>query len=345
MLYFIGLGLGGVESITLEGLKALKSCKTVYLERYTNPSAPSAEELAEFLGREVREVSREFVEDGRRIIREAREADVALACSGDPMVATTHQELRVRAVKEGVQTKIIHSTSIVGCIAGELGLHQYKFGKTVTVTASPQAALTVLDTIHQNLLRGLHTLLLLEWQKNRTLTPNEALKMLIDADEEARLGVINPNLLVAVAARLCQRNQLIKVGQLKDLLHLDYGEPPYSIVIPADLHFTEAEALETLFKTDCSKTDNTQYAKSKANVLVPRYVEKTRAALKKVRGMLAAKETKLNTADLLENVDCYSSDALRFLNEGKTELAILSIGYAEGLLDALRLLGLVEVPW
>jgi len=345
MLYFIGLGLSGVESITLEGLKALKSCKTVYLERYTNPSAPSAEELAEFLGREVREVSREFVEDGRRILREAKEADVALACSGDPMVATTHQELRVRAVKEGVQTKIIHSTSIVGCIAGELGLHQYKFGKTVTVTASPPALNTVLDTIHWNLLRRLHTLLLLEWHPNRTLTPNEALKMLIDADEEARLGILNQNLLVAVAARLFQRNQLIKVGQLKDLLHLDYGEPPYSIVIPADLHFTEAEALETLFKTECSKTDNTQYAKTKANVLVPRYVEKTRAALKKVREMLATKETRLNTTDLLENVDCYSSDALRFLNEGKTELAILSIGYAEGLLDAIRFLGLVEVPW
>jgi diphthine synthase len=169
--------------------------------------------------------------------------------------------------------------------------------------------------------------------------------MLIDADEEARLGILNQNLLVAVAARLCQRNQLIKVGQLKDLLHLDYGEPPYSIVIPADLHFTEAEALETLFKTEYSKTDNTQYAKTKANVLVPRYVEKTRAALKKVREMLATKETRLNTTDLLENVDCYSSDALRFLNEGKTELAILSIGYAEGLLDALRFLGLVEVPW
>ena len=345
MLYFVGLGLSGVESITLEALKALKSCKKVYLEHYTNPSTPSAKELAEFLGRDVVEVSREFVEDGRRILREAKEVDVALACSGDPMVATTHQELRVRAVKEGVDTKIIHGTSIVGCIAGEVGLHQYKFGKIVTVTASTPTLSTVLDTVYWNLLRGLHTLLLLEWQPNRTLTPNEALKMLINADEEVRLGVFNPNLFTIIVARLCQRNQLIKVGLLKDLLHLDYGEPPYSIVIPADLHFTEAEALETLFKIECSNINNTQYAKSKANVLVPKYVEKTRAALKKVREMLATKELKLNTSDLLENIDCYSSDALRFLNEGKTELAILSIGYAEGLLDSLRFLGLVEVPW
>jgi len=30
------------------------------------------------------------------------------------------------------------------------------------------------------------------------------------------------------------------------------------------------------------------------------------------------------------------SDSVRFLNQGRAELAILSIGYAEGLLDALR---------
>jgi len=346
MLYFVGFGLSGVESITLEGLKALKGCKTVYLERYTNPSTPSAEELAEFLGREVVEVSREFVEDGRRILREAKEADVALACSGDPMVATTHQELRVRAVKDGIDTRIIHGTSIVGCISGELGLHQYKFGKTVTVTSSTPALNTVLETVYWNLLRGLHTLLLLEWSPNYTLTPNEALSKLIDEDEQMKIGILNQNLLTIVAARLCQRNQFIKAGPLKELLGLDYGEPPYSIVIPADLHFTEAEALEVLFKcSGCSAFNNTLYAKSKANILVPRYVEKTRKALVKVKEMLDARRLQLNTLDLLENVDCYSNDALRFLNEGKHELAILSIGYAEGLLDSLRFLGVVEVPW
>lgn len=330
----------------MEGLRVLKSCKVVYLERYTNPSAPSAKELAELLGRDVLEASREFVEEGRWIVREAKVSDVALACSGDPMVATTHQELRVRAVKEGVDTLIIHGTSIVGCIAGELGLHQYKFGKMVTITASTPALNSVLDTVYWNLLRGLHTLLLIEWLPNRTLTPNEALRMLMDADGEVKLGVFNPDLFAAVAARLCQRNQLIRVGLLKDLLHLDYGEPPHSIVIPADLHFTEAEALETLFKSvECSRANNTQYAKSRANVLVPKYVEKTRVALKKVREMLGTKGLQPNILDLLENVDCYSSDALRFLNEGKPELAILSIGYAEGLLDSLRFLGLVEVPW
>ena len=35
----------------------------------------------------------------------------------------------------------------------------------------------------------------------------------------------------------------------------------------------------------------------------------------------------------------------RFYNEGKDELAILSIGYAEGLLDALRMIGELKIEW
>jgi len=49
--------------------------------------------------------------------------------------------------------------------------------------------------------------------------------------------------------------------------------------------------------------------------------------------------------DLLENVECYLSDSERFLNQGKEELAILSIGYAEGLLDSLRYTHGIELNW
>jgi diphthine synthase len=40
--------------------------------------------------------------------------------------------------------------------------------------------------------------------------------------------------------------------------------------------------------------------------------------------------------EVLDNAECYVADAERFLNQGKPELAVLSIGYAEGLVDALR---------
>ncbi len=50
-------------------------------------------------------------------------------------------------------------------------------------------------------------------------------------------------------------------------------------------------------------------------------------------------------ADVFENVECYVQDSRRFLNEGKDELAVLSIGYAEGLLDSLRFGGQLEFEW
>jgi diphthine synthase len=40
--------------------------------------------------------------------------------------------------------------------------------------------------------------------------------------------------------------------------------------------------------------------------------------------------------EVLNNAEYYIDDAERFLRQGKLELAVLSIGYAEGLIDALR---------
>jgi diphthine synthase len=40
---------------------------------------------------------------------------------------------------------------------------------------------------------------------------------------------------------------------------------------------------------------------------------------------------------ILENAKLYVNDAEKFLEEGQDEVAILSIGYADGLVDALRL--------
>ena len=45
MLYFIGLGLGDVEDITVKGLRIVKSAKRVYLEAYTSILTVGKKEL------------------------------------------------------------------------------------------------------------------------------------------------------------------------------------------------------------------------------------------------------------------------------------------------------------
>jgi diphthine synthase len=48
--------------------------------------------------------------------------------------------------------------------------------------------------------------------------------------------------------------------------------------------------------------------------------------------------------NVLENAEYYLWDAERFFNQNKLELGILSIGYAEGLIDALRFQKNIN-PW
>ena len=39
--------------------------------------------------------------------------------------------------------------------------------------------------------------------------------------------------------------------------------------------------------------------------------------------------------EIIDNAEYYIEDAIRFLRTGRPELAILSVGYAEGLIDAI----------
>ncbi len=40
--------------------------------------------------------------------------------------------------------------------------------------------------------------------------------------------------------------------------------------------------------------------------------------------------------EILDNAEYYVDDAINFMDQGKNELAILSIGYADGLVDSLK---------
>ena len=166
LLYFIGLGLE--QSPSLKSLKILKECDKIYYESYTSPVVNENvfdDLLGELGSPRVEQVKREFVEDGTRILEAARNSTVSLVCSGDPLVATTHQELRTRAIKQGIMTRVIHGSSVLSAVGGELGLHSYNFGRIVTLTKEPMQY-TAYNTVFRNLLQGLHTIVLLEWDES-----------------------------------------------------------------------------------------------------------------------------------------------------------------------------------
>jgi diphthine synthase len=348
MLYFVGLGID--QSLSLKSLGALRACEFVYYESYTSPPL-SETVLTQFseLPAKVEIVKREFVEDGRKLLENAKKSNVALVCSGDPMVATTHQELRTRAIKEGIESNILHGSSILCSVSGELGLHSYNFGRVVTITREP-LQYTAYNTIYDNLFRGLHTTILLEWDESHHffLEPRAAIKGLEDAERDLRHEVLDSATFFLVASRLGSNNPKISGWTLEGLKTADLGAPPHVLVLPGKLHYTELEALGVLLGRNMDTIpDNSRAISKLARRMVQKYTKKTMDALARAKKALESKDppSQLNFGDVFENVECYTRDSERFLNEGRDELAVLSIGYAEGLLDSLRFSGLLEFEW
>ncbi|MDA4111093.1 MAG: diphthine synthase [Thaumarchaeota archaeon] len=348
MLYFAGLGIE--QSLTLKSVFAMKKCEKIYYETYTSPvinEAVQKELFEQFGASRVELVKRTFVEDGRKILETASHADTALICSGDPMIATTHQELRTRAIKGGIATTIIHGSSIITAVGGEFGLHSYNFGRMVTMTREPMQY-TAYNTIFNNLLKDLHSTVLLEWDEASDffLDPNSAVKSLLESEKDLKQEVFDPDSLVLIASRVGTDSSKLSALTFHDLEIADLGKPPHILVIPGKLHFTELEALSAILGRNAGTfRDNSAKISRISQRMVTKYSTKTIKALARAKDAAAHSEHKINFVDIFENVECYTRDAERFLNEGKEELAVLSIGYAEGLLDSLRFGGQLEFEW
>ena len=164
VLHMIGLGLSDEKDISVKGLEAVKRSKSVYLEKYTAILMITKEKLEAFYGREVIEADREFVESGcDHMIEEAKENEVCFLVVGDPFCATTHTDLYLRCVKEGVKVEVVHNASIVSAM-GCCGLMVYRFGEIVSIPffTDTWRPYSFYEKIKKNRKMGLHTLCLLD---------------------------------------------------------------------------------------------------------------------------------------------------------------------------------------
>lgn len=243
-LVFVGLGLWDERDITLRGLEAVKSADHVLAEFYTSTlGGADVGRLETLYGRRVTVLKREDIENNPGpLLEKAKAGTVALLVGGDPMVATTHVDLRLRALSIGIPVRIVHGPSIASAVAGLTGLQSYKFGRSATVVAPfkpgapvPQSAY---DALKENLRRGLHTLLLLDLG----LTISRALELLEAVEAERREGVL-PRTFVGVA-RAGSDAPVVRAGMPDELRGADFGGMPHVLVCPGELHFLEAEALK-----------------------------------------------------------------------------------------------------
>ena len=251
---FVGLGLFDEEGITLKGLRAAREADVVFAELYTSHMpGVSLEKLEEIIGKPVKLVDRHILEDrdAEPLIEEALKGrDVVLLIPGDPMIATTHVAIRVRAERLGIRTRIIHGPSVISAIPGLTGLQSYKFGRSTTITYPEKGQLSEAPyvVVEENRARGLHTLCLLDAraEERRFMTVREGLSIMLKLEEKLRRGVIGPDTLAVGVARAGSEEPEVRADKVSVLMEHDFGPPPHSIVFPARLHFMEAEALMVL---------------------------------------------------------------------------------------------------
>ncbi len=244
MLNLIGLGLNNEKSLTLEGLDILKKSDKIYLETYTSKCSGNIDNLEKIVGKKIHILKRsDLEENSEKILEEAKTKKISILVSGDPLVATTHITLLLEAKRKGIQTRVIHNASIYSSV-GETGLHLYKFGATVTLPfpekTNNQEPESVYKIIQNNMKNGLHTLCLLDLisEKDNYMTPNEGMKILLKS------GNFSERNEIIVFGRAGSEEPLIFFGKIKDLLEKDFGEPPFVLIIPGKLHFTEKEYLD-----------------------------------------------------------------------------------------------------
>jgi diphthine synthase len=349
MLWLIGIGVTGYKGVSLHALDILKKCDIIYFERFTSPLYEddlfNLNSLIEGYDkrRKIIPAQRWFIEDGKEIIEQAKNGNVALISYGDPLIATTLTELEVRARKNSINVDVIHAASGITSLIGESGLHIYKIGRTVTMMSSPQSAISVYNVIFDNLLSGNHTLILTEFNSDHNksffLDPIQVFKMLFEVEKDIRYNVFSDETFVIVASRIGIEQKKIISGKIKSLIGMSFGTGPHSIILTGSIHFSESDAIRTLTLNVDEPIDNAENIQKISVNMIKKYTPKAKEAMKQMRDIIIGENMpSLNkgSIEVLENAELYIDDAERFLRQGKHELAVLTIGYAEGLIDALR---------
>jgi len=244
-LYFIGLGLNSEKDITINGLEAIKKCDVVYFENYTSILNCRKESLEKFYNKKIILARRNIVEESNEIIENAKAKNVAFLVCGDPLVATTHIDLFLRAKREGIKCNVINNSSIITAV-GITGLQVYKFGKITSIPLENENIETPYSALKDNLSLGLHTLFLLDLnpEEAKFLSVNSAIRHLLKAELKKAQKVFSEKTFCIGCARIGSEDQIIKYGSAKDLLKSNFGRPPHCLIVPGKLHFMEETALE-----------------------------------------------------------------------------------------------------
>ncbi len=235
------VGTGIAFDLTLSAIEELKKCDEIYIEKYTNLiENGKIKSLEDIVGKKIIHLERIDVES-EFLLKKAKNLQIALLSSGDPLIATTHIVLILDAKKQGTETKIIHNSSIYTTAAGKCGLQIYKFGKTCTIPNPREHYIPTswFDIIRENFKQGMHTLVLLDTEPE-PMDAKKAIELIINIDKDQLVRKI------IVLSRIGWNDERITYGNIEHLKNLELGKTPFTLIISGKLHAIEEEFLNSL---------------------------------------------------------------------------------------------------
>jgi diphthine synthase len=131
---------------------------------------------------------------------------------------------------------VIHGASIITAVCGLTGLHNYRFGRSATV--SWHRSMTPVEVLFKNRSIDAHTLLFLDLHPPMTI--NQALEALIEIENKVS------ELYAVGIARAGGGDVILKCDKARKLVDFDFGKPLHTLVFLAKtLHFMEYECLRS----------------------------------------------------------------------------------------------------
>jgi diphthine methyl ester synthase len=188
---------------------------------------------------------------------------------GDPLCATMHTDLWLRARQKGIEVQIIHNASIMGAAASS-GLSLYNFGQTVSIPFYEDnwKPTSFVPKLEYNLKGDMHKLCLLdikvkesdfqamikgktEYLPPKFMSVSTAAQQLMEAQElVGEVYTTYGTALCVGLARMGQPSQQIAAGTLQELAQIDMGAPLHSLIICGQLHDLEKEVVKEFLLKD-----------------------------------------------------------------------------------------------
>jgi diphthine synthase len=251
MLHLVGTGLSE-KGISTEGIEACERCSKLYIERYTSIITDAKLRFLESLfGKNITELRRtDMEENSKKLLDEAGRSDIAVLVGGDPLIATTHKILAIKASELGIPIRTYSAASVISVAMGQSGLDFYRFGPIITVPAWSEhyKPTAFCSTIRENMARNLHSILLLDYksEEQRSLNPKEAIQTLLDAQGAQTAQALSSHtmLIIIKDAGLATEKRLFT--SMGDAARIE-EKGLFTIIIPAKPTEIEQELIQSLY--------------------------------------------------------------------------------------------------